>query len=185
MTTETVDLAEWDAPLPDDDETRSTVHLDATTWTASWAMRRLAHARAALAHDEAVAAHEIDRIRAWLAERSARHGRDVTWLEDLLCAHAWAQRDAGGPGTVSTPWGSVTSTLRPAQVRVADKAEALAWASPRGLVRVTEAVDVAAAQRVLVARDGVVIDPSSGEVLPGFVVVAAKRGASFRLARDE
>lgn len=150
---------------------------------ATWAMRRLRDLQRQRLDVVATATREIDRVSRWAAEQDSRLSHDVEFFESILTAYALDRRAADAKQkTLSTPFGEVgTREVAPA-VAVEDPAAFIAWAKQERpeLVKVAESVRAADAKKALVVADGKVIDPKTGEVVPGAAVTPGKVTATVR-----
>jgi phage host-nuclease inhibitor protein Gam len=133
-------------------------------------LRAVARRRRRIAHAEAVAAAEIERIQAWLNVQRAKHNTD--WLESQLAAYHEARlaEDAKAK-TIELPSGTLKARKQPDRFVPDDRELVLSWASDARpeLIRTKLELDLPAVKRHLVGLEdtGDVIDPAIGEVVPG------------------
>jgi hypothetical protein len=181
--TEATDLYE----APEDPEAREAFRITGPG-QATWAMRKLRDARAAQADVAAVAQAEIDRIQAWATAEHDRIEHNAGFFEGLLTRWALDLRAADPRSkTVSTPYGEVRTRTVPGKWDVHDEALVVAWArgSRPGLMQVRESLRLADAKKALdVTDDGRVIDPETGEIVPGIEVGPAQVTATVTLAKE-
>lgn len=169
--------------VPETDEAREAFRIDGPA-SAAWAMRKLRDARRHQAEVRAVADDEIERVQAWASAEHAKRERDAAWFEGLLRRWALDCRAADPRAkTVSTPYG-VVSTRPSAGAWDVDDSAVLAWAREARpeLVQVTEKLRLGDAKKALTVDGGKVVDPTTGEVVPGIEVGPSRITATVRLA---
>lgn len=114
---------------------------------------------------------EAQRVNDWLGCQTWRDRKEAAQLEERL--EAWIlgvrSRSAGRVKSRAFPHGTVRTREVGGGWRPTDEAALLAWAREKRpeWVRVAESFAVADAKRALTAVDGVVVDPATGEVVPG------------------
>lgn len=102
-----------------------------------------------------------------------RRENDTSWLEDQLASyHAARLRDDHRCKTITLPSGTLKARKAPDSLVVDDAETVLSWAHDLApeMIRTRVEVDKTAAKRRLrpsPVGDGSVVDPSSGEVVPG------------------
>ena len=147
-----------------------------TDEVAALMVQRLARHNAAINDAEAVAdallGAEKARVGDWLA-RETQYDRDAAeQIETRLEEWILLQREATGGKVKSRvfPHGRITTRVRGGGWT--PTAETVEWAKTAhpGLVRVVETFAVDTAKHVLAVVDGVVIDPATGETVPGITV---------------
>lgn len=171
--------------VPQTDEERAAWSIDSTD-AANWALRKLARARASIAEVERQAEVERARIDDWVAGERRRGERDVSFFEGALVA--WhAERLGADPDarTIRLPAGTLSARKAPDSWKAQDEAAFLAWAEANrpALVRVKREPNIADAKRVLEARGPGVVDPQTGEIVPGLVVEVG--GLTFKVSTDQ
>lgn len=172
-----MDPAEYDAPTdpaPEGEEReRFTIGDDAA---AGWAMRKLAALRKRQAEVDAIARDEIARIEAWHLAASGALVADTNYFTGLLTHYAHVEREAHGRKSISLPYGTVRSRAGSRRVEVTDDVAFLAWAeqSAPTLIRVRKEPDKAAIRQTFDAADDMVVDPATGEVVPGITVTRSE-----------
>jgi hypothetical protein len=169
--------------VPESDELREAYRIDGPG-SAAWAMRKLRDARTRQAEVRAVADAEIERVQAWADTEHAKYERDAAWFEGLLTRWALDCRAADPRAkSVSTPYGTVT-TRETAGAWTVDDAAVLEWARGRRpeLVQVRESLRLADAKKALTVADGKILDPATGEVVPGIEVGPSRVTATVKLA---
>jgi hypothetical protein len=180
--TEATDLYE----APEDPEAREAFRITGPG-QATWAMRKLRDARAAQADVAAVAQAEIDRIQAWATAEHDRIEHNAGFFEGLLTRWALDLRAADPRSkTVSTPYGAVVTRATRGTWSV-DPDAFLGWAKAArpDLVQTIEKPRIGDAKKVL-AVDGIggVVDPDTGEQVPGIEVGPDKVTATVTLAKE-
>jgi phage host-nuclease inhibitor protein Gam len=149
-------------------------------------MGRLARIQGEKSEFEAYAKQRALQIGEWLAGRTAVLDNEIERMKALIGAHHEAVLAAdSSKKTISLPNGTSKSRATPERVEIAEGADAdvLGWCQRHrpDLVRKTvrEAPDrKAIAEELRVAETGagvVVVDPSTGEPVPGLVVRPAGR----------
>lgn len=148
---------------------------------ADWQLRRLARLRRLMAENDALAAVEIERVRAWVAGENARLERQATFYEQALTAFH-AQLLDGDPKrkTINLPAGSLKARKHPDSVVVLDAEQFVAWALDERpeLVRTKVEPNKSEIKRLLsvgpladdVDPGHVLVDPTSGVTAPGVVL---------------
>jgi hypothetical protein len=168
-----LDLDEYDPGpwhVPDSDEDRATYQV-AGAGHAAWAARRLAQVTRKRGEIQAIAEQEIARIEAWATRRDAPLARDAAFFESTLVAYALAVRAADGRRkSVTLPHATVQTRTVGGAWEAAP--EALAWAaeSRPDLVEVTRRFSLSAARRALAVTPDGVVDPTTGDLVPGLTV---------------
>lgn len=152
---------------------------------ADWAMRRLRETRLARLElatraQAEIDPHqaEIDRIRAWQKGEDAKLAPDADYFRGLMEAYALSERertkdDRKPRMSISTPHGAIKTRATGASWDIENEAAFVAWLKEHHphLVKTTDAVRLADAKKALDAiPGGFVIDPDSGEVVPGVKV---------------
>ena len=141
---------------------------------ATWAMRKLRDIERKRAEIRSIAEEEIDRVQQWATAEDGKFGHEAGYFTALLIDYALRQR-AEDPRrkSVSTPHGVVHT--RESGGGWTAGPEALEWARKArpDLVRVTEAFALADARKALTATEAGVVDPTTGDLVPG-VTVAPK-----------
>lgn len=142
---------------------------------AEWAMRHLAELRADEARDADLYQYGLDRLDAWAARRAKSREWGISFFERHLEDYARRQCEVtkGRRKSVDLPSGVVRTSTSKARIVVADKPVFLIWAAvhDRSLVRFKGEPDASAIKAALtMTDDGVVVDPVSGEVVPGLAV---------------
>lgn len=183
MTSLAEHLAETYA-LPEGDEERASFRIEDNDG-ASWAMRKLAQAKRALLDIEEQARREEARIEAWCDEAEKAPTRDYQYFDALL--REYHKRTLDGDSTLRTlvlPAGTLRARKAPDSWQAADVAAFLKWAKAQrpALVRTKEEPNIAEAKRVLEARGPGVVDPQTGEIVPGLVVEAGQIAFSVEVA---
>lgn len=115
---------------------------------------------------------ERDRIGAWEQRASASVESQMEFYEGHLQAFGMMQR-AEGRKSVSLPDGDIKTRTTAPSFEV-DRATFLAWAEEHkrdDVMRVSFAPDMAAIKSTFLPDGGVVVDPASGEVVPGLIPV--------------
>lgn len=185
-----------DAPdlfeAPESDEDRAGYRLRSLSHL-TWAMRKLAGIERERLEVSTTAQAEIDRIQDWAAREDARWARDASWFRSLAEEYALTQR-AVDPRrkSVETPYG-VAKTREQAGAWEFDDAAFLAWASENHEdlvdVKVETRVRKGDAKKVLQVAGNGVVDPVTGEEVPGIKVgdptVTASVSVDLHLLADD
>lgn len=135
---------------------------------ASVVMRKYRRLAQKLQQNVALAQAEHDRIDRWLENTSAPIQGQMEFLQAHLEAWAMQQR-AEGNKSVSLPDGSIKTRKQEHRYEI-DKSTFLAWAQEAkrdDLMRVSYAPNMNAIKESVLVDAGNVIDPASGEVIPG------------------
>lgn len=147
---------------------------------ASWALRKLAAARAELARLTGIHDSEIARIVEWLAGASKRPLADIEFFEAALIDYR-RRLETADPTLANTyrlPDGAIARRRNPDRFVVVDEGSVIDWlaalsdADPaRSALQTSRRVLVSKLRDHLNAVDGVVFDVD-GEVVPGVEYVA-------------
>jgi len=160
-----------------DDET---VPVPENLEQADWQVRKIARLRRMMDENEAIAFAEIGRIREWLAEENCKLARRASFFEDALRGfHRHLLEFDAKRKTVNLPAGTLRARQHPAKVDVIDAEVFVRWAMAErpALVRTRHEPDKTAIKQMLaVGPSGgdygqVLVDPTSGEEVPGVVLV--------------
>lgn len=118
------DLAEFLAgefDTPEDDETRERFVIDGDR-TATWALRKLAAARAEADRIKMLAQAEVDRVKEWERQALAGPGRDINFFEGLLGEYLrMLQAEGRAKKSYKLPAGTITSRKAPDVLEVTDE----------------------------------------------------------------
>lgn len=139
--------------------------------------RRLAQKRAQY---EALAAAERERIESWLVRVTASVDTQLEFYEAHLSGFAMRERLAGTK-TLEFPDGVVKTRVNAPGVEV-DRAVFVEWAQDAkrdDLLRVSVSPDMAALKASVIVEEERVIDPLSGEVIPGVTPVSERVSVSI------
>jgi hypothetical protein len=139
---------------------------------ASWAMRKYRALAQKKARHVALAEAERARIDAWQDRVVASVQSQMDFYGSHLEGYAMKQR-AQGARTLEFPDGSI-KTRKTGITYDIDKARFCEWADEakrEDLLRITVSPDLAAIKQTVVVDHGQVIDPSSGEVIPGLLPI--------------
>ena len=139
---------------------------------AAWAIRKYRTLAQRKARNDALAASEQRRISSWLETTNAPVEAQMEFYAAHLEGFAMSER-ARGRKSFDAPDGSV-KTRTTAPTYEVDKSTFISWAQEakrEELLRISFAPDLAAIKAAVVV-DGVdVLDPLSGEVIPGLTPV--------------
>jgi hypothetical protein len=139
---------------------------------ASWTMRKYRALAQKRARHIALADAERARIDAWQERVVASVESQMDFYASHLEGYAMKQR-AQGAKTLEFPDGAIKTRQTGVTYEI-DKARFCEWADEakrEDLLRVTVSPDMAAIKKTVVVDQGQVIDPSSGEVIPGLMPV--------------
>lgn len=159
--------------IPEAPEHREHFRIDMRE-KAVWAMRKLAHVRRRQAENKAIGDKEMLRIQAWVDEVNKSLEAGAQWLENLLIDfhRQELERDPKAK-TIRLPHGELSARKTPDDWRI-DEALFLTWAQQNheAWVRVVPEVNKKALKDEGKANDlGQIVDPESGEIVPGVVVL--------------
>ena len=135
---------------------------------AAWAMRKYRGLAQKKAKYAALAEAERQRIDAWEERVTASVQSNMDFFGSHLEAYAMKER-AKGVKTVDFPDGAIKTRATGPSFEV-DKATFLQWAEDAkrdDLLRVTLAPDMTAIKTAVVVDGTQVLDPATGEVIPG------------------
>lgn len=134
---------------------------------AQWALRRLAAARQEIQRVNDAGQNEIDRIEFWMAEHRKGPQRDVAFFENRLME--WHRQNAEVFGKTRVyPSGTLKrSDITPKPV-VANEPSFVRWATDSGHLELLKIEPrKAEIKKFAKVADDKVVDPSTGEVIPG------------------
>lgn len=142
---------------------------------ATWAMRKLRTIKAAQKTNEAIAAEEISRVNEWLTDVNAPLKQDEAYFTGLLIEYLRSRRAEDGTKSITLPHGKINSRSGQPKWDV-DSEEFLKWADAtrEELVRIKIEPNLAEAKKVLTVEGDKVIDPKTGEVVPGILIHPAE-----------
>lgn len=143
---------------------------------AAWVMRKLAALKKRQDEIDSVAKQEIAHIENWHLVESGKMVADMNFFSHILTEYARAEREANGRKSISLPAGTVTSRASSERIDFADVDAFLAWATPNApsLIQTRREPDKASVKQALTIHDGKVIDPTTGEIVPGLEVKQAE-----------
>ena len=141
---------------------------------AAWAMRKLQRLRRQQATNAAIAAAEIEKIEAWLSDVNRSLDMNATYFEAILGHYALRcrQNPDDGRKSISLPAGKIATRIPSAHWHI-DPAEFVPWAEAHrpDLLRVKVDPSLSEIKRALAAvvdaPTSDVVDPDSGEIVPG------------------
>lgn len=139
---------------------------------AAWAMRKYRKLAQKYQRHQDMAISEKQRIEHWLERVNEPIASQMEFFEAHLRAYALSER-AKGNKTLDFPDGTIKTKYNPATFEV-DKAVFVEWAQENkrdDVIRTSYAPDMAAIKSALVADGPNVIDPLSGEIVPGILPV--------------
>lgn len=179
-------------PNVDTDEQREAFRITDDD-LAGWALRKLSADRAEVARIEATAQVEIDRIQAWALDAAETVKARSRFLEGRLGDY-FRQLAHDNPklSTHKLPQGSIGRRKNPDRLTVNDEVAFIAWAEaelPRAIKRTPlvsafkgddEFLSVLTEGETL----GMVVDRSSGQPVPGVVVVRGEERIDVKPAAD-
>lgn len=142
---------------------------------AAWAMRKYRVLAQKKAQYAALAAAERERIAAWEERVTAGVESQMDFFAGHLEAYAMSER-ANGSKSLEFPDGAIKTRQSGPGFEV-DKARFLEWAEDAkrdDLLRVTLAPDMTAIKGAVVVDGAQVLDPASGEIIPGLSPVPAR-----------
>jgi len=154
--------------------------------TATWALRKLAAAEAEIDDAKTLAASEIARVEQWYDEVTRRPARDVEFFRGLLIDYM-RSRHAEDPKckTVKLPAGTLTARAGQPKIDATDIEALKAYADTlddeyrSSIIRTKYEANVSGMKGLLVPKDegdplgAPLVDPSTGEVVPGVVWLPA------------
>lgn len=139
---------------------------------AAWAMRKYRQLAQRKAQHQSLADAERERIALWETRVVSGVESQMEFFASHLEAYAIRER-ARGSKTLEFPDGSVKTRQSAASLDI-DKATFLQWAEDAkrdDLVRVTMSPDMAAIKSSVVVDGSQVLDPASGEIIPGLAPI--------------
>ena len=167
----------------DPDVVRETWRIDGLS-TATWAMRKLAGIAQRRAEIQAVAEGQIDAIQRWATQADKPLADDAAFFESQLGRYALDVREADPrQKSVSTPYGTVTTRTVQGEWTV-DEPTVWEWAlnNRPALLNVTTKFKLGEAKKALEVADGGVVDPDTGEQVPGIQVGPESVRAAVKLS---
>lgn len=135
---------------------------------AAWTMRKYRSLAQKAARNDEIAKAEHDRIDAWHQRVTQRIAGDMEFFSGHLEAYAMRER-AENRKSVDLPDGVIRTRIRKAGI-APDKSTFVQWAlehERHDLLRVSYAPDMDAITSTVVVDGGTVLDPGTGEVIPG------------------
>lgn len=162
-----------DLDLPNDVEREHFEILD--DGAAAWAMRKLQRVRRQQATNQAIADEEIEKIRSWLGDVNHGLERSATYFEAILSHYALRCRQDPDDGrkSISLPAGKIATRVPSPHWHI-NADEFVPWAETHrpDLLRVKVDPALSEIKRAFApVFDAVptsdVVDPDSGEIIPG------------------
>lgn len=134
---------------------------------AAWAMRKYREAAQRKARNEALAEAEYERIREWLESANRKHDDAMAFFAGHLEGFARAER-AEGRKSVPLPDGTVKTRAKGPSFEI-DKPVFLEWAQEHkpDVLKVSYTPSVTAMKDLLAVAGATVVDPDTGETVPG------------------
>ena len=152
---------------------------------AAWAMRKYRKLAQKFQQHKDMAYQEHERIDAWVERVNAPVASQLEFFEGHLKAYALSQR-AKGVKSLDFPDGSI-KTRQSGPTFDVDKAVFLEWATENkrdDVIRVTTAPNMTGIKEAFVADGSKVVDPLSGEVVPGLMPVPEQVTTRFEPDMD-
>lgn len=146
---------------------RDTFRID-TPEQAAWVMRKYRRLAQRMEGNKRLAEAEHARIDAWLERVNMSLEGQMDFFEGHLQSYAMQER-ASGRKSVDLPDGTIKTRQSGARIAY-DKDTFVQWAlemDRHDLLRTTYAPDAKAVDAAIVVDNGKVIDPTTGEVIPG------------------
>ncbi len=147
---------------------------------ANWAVRKIAAARAAIREREELAKAEMERINEWLKSETQELQREVDFFTGLLEEYHKKQlANDSRAKTIKLPYG-VLKMRKQQPLYQRDDAAIKEWAAknrPDVLVPQEPKLDWAGLKKALQVAGDKMIDPDTGEAVPGIAVI--ERGHKF------
>jgi phage host-nuclease inhibitor protein Gam len=143
---------------------------------ANWALRKLAKTRAAIEEIDEAAVREQERISQWRVTETTKLIRQAQFFEGLLGEfHRLRLSVDPKAKTVNLPAGKLKSRAG-SDVWEFDTEKFIEWAATQErFIRTKVEIDRAGAKKALKPKGGKVIDPETGEVVPGVDVIPGER----------
>lgn len=143
---------------------------------AEWCLRKIARAHRELRRLEAVADAETSAIRAWLDQASAGPARTIEFFESKLVDYRRRLEadDPDLPKTYRLPAGELVRRAGRVRSTVTDPEAFCAWAlaeAPEAVTVKPTPGSIVRSDRFEATDDGAVVDTTTGEIVPGLVVV--------------
>jgi phage host-nuclease inhibitor protein Gam len=156
---------------------------------ASWAGRKIAHARNEIASIDAWEKKEIESIKAAAETERKRHENEIAFFEGHLGAYLHHLIQEGRKTkTLNLPTGTVSIRARQPKLIIRSDETALAWAASNhpDAVRVKQSLDMTAFKRRLeFVEGGRVIDAATGELLQFVIAEPQADTVNFKPAEEE
>lgn len=152
---------------------------------AAWAMRKYRKLAQKLQRNVDMADHEKRRIEAWLDRVNEPIASQLEFFEGHLNAYAMSERAKGNKSLDFTD-GSIKTRQSSATFEV-DKAVFIEWAQENkrdDVIRASYAPDMSGIKSALLADGNKVIDPLSGEIVPGILPVPERVTTRFEPDMD-
>lgn len=153
----------------------------------NWALRKLAVLEAKQEEITALASAERERINQWEKRELEAIQRSREFFEALISEYAGAMRQKDPKWRVTTPYGQVGFRRQPPKWEWKNEEELVSFLETSGhaeLVRVKKEADKNGVKKAFeVTSDGRVIDPVTGEVVPGVSVVQQPEKVVIKVTR--
>lgn len=175
-----------DRPELHDPAVRQAWEIDGDN-TATWALRKLAQQRDELDRIDAAADAEIARIKAWQEDAKRPVERAAAFFEGKLISYRRRLEAANPklPKTYKLPAGDIAVRAGRPSVKVTDETAFVAWAIDNAPDALSYRPKVSALKDMDRADDGHLVEPETGELVPGVVEVTADPTYSVKPATPE
>jgi len=143
---------------------------------AAWALGKYAGLHQRRDQNNDLAAREHERVRLWQEQANASIGCQMEFYEAHLEVFAMKQRIAGVK-TFDSPSGKIKSRATSQTIEVDNKDAVIEWAQVNNrddLLRFSVSLNLPNVKSSFVTADQQVIDPSTGEAIPGLSPVAER-----------
>lgn len=152
---------------------------------AAWAMRKLRRLRQQQESNKSIAEEQIAKIEEWLIRVNRPSDDSIRYFEAILSDYANRQRINEDRKTIDLPDGKISTRTGSKKWEVNGEVF-LPWARENApdLIRIREEVALSEVKSRLApsGEEGIVIDPASGELVPG--VSVHQREISITISPD-
>jgi len=141
---------------------------------ANWALRKMKHLQGQQEANNQLAQDEVDKIQAWNKEANDRLQRDIDYFQSLLANYAMEKRQEDPKfKKLELPNGKISFRKQQPQWDYDKKSivNTLEESGLTDLIRVKKEPDATKIKKMLQIVNGQVINPETGEIVPGIRVI--------------
>lgn len=155
--------------------------------TATWALRKLAAQRDEIDRIDAAADAEILRVKQWAEDAKRQPERAAAFFEAKLIDYRrrLEAENPNLPKTYRLPAGDIAVRAGRSSVKVTDESAFVDWAQDNAPHALTYKPKVSGLKGMDRADDGHLVEPETGELVPGVVEVTADPTYSVKPATPE